>query len=128
MSTPFENITITGIDKERSQHVEGSIFRVYLPLSSVVPGGWPDVFEGVWHHTFYSMKREAGVEGDALWIECVLDEMKTDHLPELKKAVEETNTRYKDLLRQQDREQEQQQRRDQDNRKTLDGLDDLDFN
>jgi hypothetical protein len=89
--------------KDRSHPIDGSpLFRVYLQLSGFAPDRWGACFDTFWNRVvFYSMKRHTGVEGDALWIECVPEEVKSHHLAQLHRAVSETNKAYRTLLRQQ---------------------------
>jgi hypothetical protein len=124
MTTEFTDIKITGLLKERSYNVQGDIFRMYLKLSSNPSGGWIHIFESVWSQAFYSMKRRAGVESDAIWIDCVPEEMQQHHLERLKEAVAETNNHYKAWLKQQEQSKKAQEDLDRRNRKRLADLDD----
>jgi hypothetical protein len=65
-----------------------------LELSSSAPYEWAKYFNERWQQHFYMMKRHARVIGNRLEIECLPDELESDHLTELKKVVEETNKAY----------------------------------
>jgi hypothetical protein len=92
--TPFEELRITGVIRERSYIIAPPILRIYLQLSHAPPLGWSYMFSVVWQGVDYPAKRPAGVEGDAVWIECDPEEVKECHLPELETAVAQTNATY----------------------------------
>src|SRR5436190_22047341 len=115
METEFEDISITGVSKERSYQLTGPTFRIFLTLSSEPPGGWVHLFDGVWQDTFYMMKRRAGIDENMMWIDCAPAELKQYHLEELKKAATETNARYHTYLKQEGsalKAREEQQRQE----------------
>ena len=122
MNTQFNDITITGLNKERSYATDGGLFRVFLTLSSTPTGGWEQVFDSVWSNVFYSMKRRAGVQGDCIWIICEPPEIQKYHLEELRKAVAETNSHFRAYLRQQEIRQQQEEALKLKNKQALDSL------
>jgi hypothetical protein len=94
MKAPFEDLRITGLLRERSYIIEAPILRIYFQLSEPPPLGWSYMFTAVWREVLYAAKRPAGVEGDAIWIDCVPEEVKDLHLSELERAVAQTNVNY----------------------------------
>lgn len=73
---------------------------MYFRLSDPPPFGWPSTFAANWKAAQYQIKREAGVEGDAIWIECTLEEVESHYFKELEKAVAQTNERYQETAEQ----------------------------
>ena len=59
------------------------------------------------------MKRRARVAGSRLTIHCVPNELEKDHLPELRKVMEETNDRYRRHVANQAREERARAEREQ---------------
>lgn len=114
MSKEFEDIKISGLDDQSSQRVDprSAIFRMVLELSSSAPSEWSQYFNDRWKQNFYMMKRRAHVSGGRLEIECVPEELESDHLPQLKKVIAETNQAYRQYhtARQQQREAEDAQK------------------
>ena len=100
VKTPFEELRIIGVIRERSYIIEPPILRIYLQLSHAPPLGWSYMFSVVWQGVAYPAKRPAGVEGDAVWIECDPEEVRECHLPELERAVAQTNATYEASVQQ----------------------------
>ena len=97
----FQDLRITGVDTERSHAVAGAVVRIYFQLSEQPPIGWSYTFTTVWEAMAYPLKRQAGVEGDAIWIECIPEEVETYHGEQLESAVAQANATYRDRARQQ---------------------------
>jgi hypothetical protein len=95
MAMPFKDIQISGVLRERCYAIQGTITRVYFQLSPIPPLGWSFMFTGVWQSTVYPVKRPAGIEAEALWIECIPEEIGQYHLEELEKALAQTNDRFR---------------------------------
>jgi hypothetical protein len=114
MHGQFSDITLGEYLPNRSHHQEGGLFRIYLQLSERPPREWSEIFAGVWRHVMYNMKRAVSIHGDAIWIECVPEEVKQYHRAELDKAFAEANQQYREWLERQDkariREEEEQRR------------------
>ena len=68
--------------------------RLVLRLSQSAPGPWSEYFNQAWQQHIYMRKRRASVSGDRLEIICMLDELQSDHLPELNKIIARTNAAY----------------------------------
>jgi len=49
----------------------------------------------------YPLKRQAGVEGDMIWIECLPEEIASNHFVELEKALAQTDEKYRARLQHQ---------------------------
>ena len=95
MSKQFQDLSITGLIGERCYAIEGSILRIHLRLSEPPPLGWSYLFTQVWQGVEYPGKRPAGIEDNALWIECAPEEVRACHLAQLEQALAETNSRYR---------------------------------
>jgi hypothetical protein len=96
----FTDISITRtVLEERCTALAGKKhLRIYIKLSAAPPLGWSFLFAGIWQTMEYEDKAQAGIEGDAIWVQCAPEDMRTFHLPELKKAVKETNRSFRPLL------------------------------
>jgi len=95
MKAQFQDLGITGLIGERCYAVDGSILRIHLRLSKPPPLGWSFLFIQVWQKIEYPGKRPAGIESDAIWIECAPEEVRDCHLPQLEQALAQTNARYR---------------------------------
>lgn len=103
----FIDITIAEFDDKASEPSgRGALQRLVFKLSQRAPGDWADYFNQAWGQHLYMMKRQASVSGDRLQIECMPDEMKSDHLPELNKVIAETNRAYRSYWEQQQRQKQ----------------------
>ncbi|MBX3628045.1 MAG: hypothetical protein KF892_23755 [Rhizobacter sp.] len=111
MAQEFVDIKISAFDDQSSHRVDprSAIVRMVLELSSSAPPEWSRYFNERWEQNFYMMKRRAHVSGRRLEIECVPEELESDHLPQLKKIISETNQAYRQYhaARQQQREAEE---------------------
>ena len=96
----FQDLWITGLDTERSHAIGGALVRIYFQLSTPPPLGWSYMFTTTWQAVEYPLKRQVGVEGDVIWIECIPEELGTHHIEQLESAVAQTNAKYRDGTRQ----------------------------
>ena len=96
MTAAFTPIKITGINDRASGPSDqgAAMTRVVLDLSEQAPPEWANYFNQRWAQHFYMMKRRVQVSGRRLEIDCVLEELQTDHVPELRKVFDETNSEY----------------------------------
>lgn len=93
----MEDIKIIGVDKDATGKASGELYDVVFNLSEAPDWEWTYLFDDIWRHrTSYSMKRSASIIGTNLVITCALEEVEPSHLPELKKAVERTNTEMRE--------------------------------
>jgi len=101
VTSKFEDIKIKGMDDAASYKPDPNeeLFNIVLNLSAHVPYEWADIFSNRWRFHFYMKRRIVSVSGNALHIICVLDELEKDHIPELKKVVDETNQEYRKYLK-----------------------------
>jgi hypothetical protein len=90
----FQGLKITKLATECCHATKGDLVRIYFQLSEPPPLGWAYVFTTVWRSLANPMKRQVGVERDAIWIDCAPDEVATCHLKELEYAVAQTSTIY----------------------------------
>ena len=99
MAETFEDIKIKSLDDAASgPSGQGALLRIVLKLSPTPPSPWGIYFNEAWNHNIYSMKRRASVIGDKIEIVCMPGELETDHLPELKKVIAESNQAYREQL------------------------------
>lgn len=100
MKSDFKDIKILSIDVDASRAGDESPIMVWVVfrLSSVAPSLWEDYFNNSWREHWYGFKRRAFVSGACLDIYCVPDEIKTDHLPELKRVIAKTNAWYRQAM------------------------------
>lgn len=104
MSGEFVDIKIVALDDAASgPSGEGALLRLVLKLSQSAPTAWSRYFNEAWSQHLYMMKRRASASGDRLEIVCMPEELESDHLPELKKIVDETNQAYRRFATEQKR-------------------------
>lgn len=96
MASDFTAIKMTGLDDKACRAIErgSALMRMVITLSGSAPSEWAEYFEHAWRNHIYMRKRRAYVSGSTLQIECVPDELEKDHIPELKKVIDQTNQAY----------------------------------
>ena len=100
----FQDIKIVGMDETASKRPDPnkSRYDIVLTLSASAPSEWSEYFNKRWADYIYGMKRNAYVYGSKLTIHCAIEDapedLEQDHLPELKKIIEEINQQYKEYL------------------------------
>lgn len=96
MTSLFKDIKIIEMDDQASRPLAANtdVMSVALKLSAAAPPEWTSLFGQLWTQHFYMMKRGAQVFGNTLRIECLLSELKDEHIPELNKVIAETNREY----------------------------------
>ena len=92
----FQDVTITGLNTERSHAAADGLVRIYFQLSGSPPLGWAYIFTSVWQTVQYPLKRQAGMEGGEIWIECLPEEVAPHHSDQLKRTVEAINMKYRE--------------------------------
>ena len=99
-------IRIVGLNTDKTRRTLGSytVYQVYFELSANPPLAWRDIFGREWKDV--NPTQEAGIDGKFLVMHCPLQEVAATHLPALKKAVEATNTAYRQYAREQVVEEE----------------------
>jgi hypothetical protein len=108
MAQQFEDIKIRSFDvtSSRSLDPKSELMELVFVLSAAAPEEWADRFNASWKCQIYSMKREANISGQKLYIRCVPEELETDHLPEINSVIADTNVFYCDLLNKRQRTEE----------------------
>lgn len=92
---PFQALKIVEIDDAASgPSGQGKLQRIVLKLSQPAPREWADYFNALWEGHIYMMKRRAEVAYNSLSIVCMPEELEKDHLPELRKVIEQTNAAF----------------------------------
>jgi len=121
--SPFKDIAITGVVLEgRCYLVRGPVLRIFLQLSGAPPLGWSFMFTCVWQTIQYDGKPQAGIEGDAVWVECAPRELRERHLPSLEKSAAQANAFFRPALRQKGVAQQDQKQLDNQARSQLQQL------
>lgn len=101
----FKSLTIVGMDTACCHATKDDLVRVYFKLSEPPPLGWSYIFTTVWRSLEYPLKRQTGVERDAIWLECIPSEVATGHLQQLEEAVAQTCAIYRREAQEQARDQ-----------------------
>ncbi len=105
MSLPFQvsfpGLAIAGLLTERCHPIKGDLVRIYFRLSGPPPLGWSYLFTNVWRGLGCPLRRQAGVDGDAIWIDCIPEELTAGLGKWIEQAVQETNTIYQQKAREQ---------------------------
>ena len=129
----FRDIKIVGIDKDRSgpaedadvhtpEHLAGDVeWDVYLQLSSWVSGDWLRLFQTEWMRSSLDPKPRVTAYTHQLVLHCTLDDVERN-LPEVRRAVAETNLSYRDHLEHQGRIAAQREERERIARARLEQL------
>jgi len=126
----FEDITITGIDKDKLYKPEPdkSLYNVYFTLSARPLQEWVQIFEAERRFPRHTMWRHAWIEGHYIVVHCCLDEVEKYHLNDLKQDVANTNAKYREYLKQQAIEGERERLREEKEKCEIDdSLGGLDF-
>ena len=119
MSEPI--VTITGMDKNSSTPSgEGALVNVHLNITPP-PSGWISLFDQTWAQHIYMMKRRAHATTRHIIIRCMPNELNSDHLPELKKVIAETDEAYRKAVAV---SEQRKQRQEEQDKKFRDDLDD----
>lgn len=86
------DIKITGLDDKLSTPSgKGSLLALHFSLSSRPLPVWADTFDKLWKLHVYMKKRHAVCNGTHIVLIALPSEVQDEHLPELKKVIEETN-------------------------------------
>ncbi len=120
----FRDLRISALLKARCYVTKAGLVRIQLELSEYPPLGWSYVFLTAWKSMDFPAKAEVGIEEDTLWIECEAGDFKDRHFPQLQKAIDEANSRYRTVLQEQIAAGEKRERID---RETLEKILDLDL-
>jgi hypothetical protein len=98
----FKDIRVIGVDEIRTYRPEPEkwLYNVYFELSMVPPSGWVQIFEQKHHFPEHAMVRRAWIDGRHVVVQCAVNEIK-DALRDIKRAVSETNQKYREFLRKQ---------------------------
>ena len=95
MTKQFEDIRIIAIDDKASRPSgQGALMDIVLRLSQIAPPEWADYFDDAWKQHIYMTKRNASASGNQITITCIPDDLESDHIPELKKVIADTNKAY----------------------------------
>lgn len=108
----FRELRISALLKARCYVTKAGLVRIQLELSEYPPLGWSYIFLTAWRSMDYPTKALVGIDEDTLWIECEAAEFKDRHFPELQKAIDEANSRYRTVLQEQIAAEEKRERID----------------
>ena len=97
----FEDIDIIRIDesKTRQDQVHQSMYYVYLELSEHPRQEWVQIFDAERRFPRHTMWRRAVVDGKNIVILCPPEELENYHITDLKEDVSNSNTKYREYLR-----------------------------
>ena len=100
MTPEFTDIRITGLDLERTRksRTYPGLRNVFLSLSETPPRAWSKFFAASRQHPRHQHWRDAWVEGKAIVVDCVPDEIETYHMADLRFDIENANQRYRECL------------------------------
>jgi len=107
MSTDFADLTIIGLDTERTRPSSraSGLRHMYLTLSASPSRAWSQLFDQERQFPRHNMWRRAWIEGNAIVVDCVPEEIALYHLNDLKQDVAEANQKYRQYLGQSEAEQ-----------------------
>ena len=96
----FEDLTITGLDISRIRQSDKApgLRHMFLSLSATPSSAWADIFSAERRFPRHTMWRKAWVEGAAIVVDCVPEEIETHHLSDLSEDVKNTNQKYREYL------------------------------
>jgi len=126
----FENISITGVDRDRTYKPDPSklLYNVYFELSDYPPQEWVEIFDAERQFPRHTMWRRAWIEGRYIVVYCVPEEVGKYHLRDIKQDVETCNERYREYLQREAIHQARQAQREAEEERALEeALDNLDF-
>jgi hypothetical protein len=119
----FQQLRISALLKDRCYVTEKGLVRIQLELSEHPPLGWSYIFLNVWQKSEDQKKARVGIEEDTLWVECDAAEFKDHDFPEVQRAIEETNTRFRKALEEQITAETKREQLDRETLETILGLD-----
>jgi hypothetical protein len=126
----FVDISISGVDKGRTYNPdpEKILFNVYFNLSGYPPSEWVEIFDAERRFPRHTMWRKAWIDGDAVVVYCVPDEVKKYHLKDIQQDVASANSKYREFLQRQDQRKAREAAKEVQQRNSLSSaLDDLDL-
>jgi len=115
-------VTITGMDASASTPSgEGALVDIHLNITKP-PSGWTGLFDQVWKQHIYMMKRRAHATDRHIVIRCMASELQSAHIPELKKAIANTDDAYRAAVA---TNQQLKQNQEMEEQRFKDGLNDI---
>jgi hypothetical protein len=98
--TAFEDIAIVGLDVMRTRQSDKApgLRHMFLSLSARPSSAWAEMFTAERRFPRHTMWRKAWVEGSAIVVDCVPEEIESHHLGDLRQDVTNTNRKYRDYL------------------------------
>jgi len=99
--TSFQGLKLAGLLADRCHPIKGDLVRIYFQLSEPPPLGWSYLFTNVWRGLGCPMNRQTGVDGDAIWLDCIPEEVAASLWSQLEQALLETNAIYQNKAREQ---------------------------
>jgi hypothetical protein len=119
----FQELRISALLKDRCYVTEKGLVRIQLELSEHPPLGWSYIFLNVWQKSQDPRKARIGIEEDSLWVECDAAEFKDHDFPDVQRAIEETNARFRKALQEQIAVEAKREQLDRETLETILGLD-----
>ncbi len=95
---------IVRLNNDKTRKLQGSDleFEVYFELSGIPPQSWGTLFEGEWkvlNAWLPKLWQSASIDRGFLVMRCPIQDVLSMHLPFLKKAVEVTNWKHEQYVR-----------------------------
>jgi hypothetical protein len=119
----FQALRISALLKDRCYVTESGLVRIQLELSEYPPLGWSYIFLHVWQDVDEPNKARVGIEEDTLWVESEATEFRSRDFPAVQKAIEETNERFRKVLKEQIAAEARREQLDRETLETILGLD-----
>jgi hypothetical protein len=126
----FIDISISGVDKARTYNPDPAkgLFNVYFNLSAYPPSEWVEIFDAERRFPRHTMWRKAWIDGDAVVVYCVPEEVKQYHLKDIKQDVATANAKYREFFQRQEQRIAREVEKEMLQRNNLNSaLDDLDL-
>lgn len=120
----FADIRIVDLDAGltgQSDRAPG-LRHMFLKLSQAPSPEWVQIFRNERAFPRHTMWRHAWIEGSHIVIDCVPEEIEKYHLSDLKQDVENSNSKYREYLREVHQRETQQKQAEEAEKRRLDEL------
>jgi len=99
-SDGFKDVKLKNLDRSMTKkiHENKDVYEFFIKLSRKPEKEWTGIFSAerlVPRHDFW---RDARIVDDCIVISCPEDELKKHHIPDLKKDITNTNSKYKEYI------------------------------
>jgi hypothetical protein len=120
----FIDINLVGLDitLTRQSNTAPGLRHMFLKLSQIPSSAWVEIFMAERALPRHMMWRDAWIEGDAIVVDCVPEEIQQHHLADLKQDVANSNKKYRDFLRRDHGEKQRRQQAEEAEKKRLEEI------